>query len=174
MCNCCSFASRFNTVDHVNDNHSDDSPQNLRTIDPLCHGWHHLGELLSEDASLAYLPGLTGQDVNHLQRTIAQALQSGDQQMRTDALDLLNWLASHRDYVKLAWGTYHPATFAAALTRSQPDQQIARAIVFEHMALVYHPASFSALTCAWSTEAYAQYPTQTWGQVLHDVMHTPA
>jgi uncharacterized protein YbdZ (MbtH family) len=172
-CRYCGFSSLSNCVDHINDNHRDDRPENMQTVDPLCHGWHHLAELSADDASLAYLPGLSGEDANHLQRTIAMALQSDDDALRSDALDILNWLGSHRDYVKQAWGTWRPATFAAAITRLSAEQQPSRAIVFEHMALVYHPACFMELTRAWSAEAYAQYPTQAWDQVLHDVMHTP-
>lgn len=172
-CAYCGFQSRVNTVHHINDNHLDYSPRNLRAADPLCHGWHHLGELKTSDAVVAYLPRLAPQDVNHLQRTLAVALRSNDAEMRSDARDLLNWLASHRDYVRQSWGSFTPATFAAAFVRQGASETEARKPLLEHLALVYHPALFDPLLDTWLAEGYAQYPCARWSQVYHDVMNPP-
>lgn len=173
QCAYCGFQSVANTVHHVNENHLDYSPRNLRAADPLCHGWHHLGELKTSDAVVAYLPRLTPQDVNHLQRTLAMALRSEDAEMRSDARDLLNWLASHRDYVRQSWGSFTPATFAAAFVRQGASDMEARKPLLEHLALVYHPALFDPLLDTWQTEGYAHYPYARWSQVYHDVLNPP-
>jgi intracellular multiplication protein IcmJ len=172
-CAYCGFQSQANTVDHINDNHLDECPQNLRAADPLCHGWHHLGELKTADAVVAYLPRLSPKDVNHFQRTLAVALQSDDAEMRSDARDLLNWMASHREYVRQSWGSFAPATFAAALVRQGAGEKTSCAPLLEHLALVYHPALFDPLIEIWREEGYAQYPYARWSQVYHSVVNPP-
>jgi len=171
-CMFCGFYSQQNQVHNLTDNHRDIRPENLRTADPLCHGWQHLGELGEGNAVIAYLPGLSGQDANHLQRTIMVALQSDDVNVREDAKKMLNWMASHRDYTKDAWGTYDPAIFSSALVRLEDRE--ARQVVFEDLAVVFNPGSFAKYASAWARESYRTLPVNKWSQVHHDVMNAPA
>lgn len=172
-CRFCEFESRSNGIHSANDNHNDVSEDNLWTADQLCHRWSHLGELGADDAVIAYLPGLSGQDVNHLQRSMMVALETGDDDERADALALLNWAASHRDYVKRAWGTFSPAAFADALARLSEEQRELREIALNNLALVFHPIPLASQAARWATEAYASYPLSRWPQVYHDVMNAP-
>ncbi len=171
-CMFCGFYSQQNQVHNLTDNHRDIRPENLRTADPLCHGWQHLGELGEGNAVIAYLPGLSGQDANHLQRTIMVALQSDDVNVREDAKKILNWMASHRDYAKDAWGTYEPAAFSSALSRFEDRE--ARQFVFENLAVVFNPGPYARHASAWARESYGTLPVNKWGQVYHDVMNAPA
>lgn len=171
-CMFCGFYSQQNQVHNLTDNHRDIRPENLRTADPLCHGWQHLGELGEGNAAIAYLPGLSGQDANHLQRTIMVALQSDDAVVREDARKLLNWMASHRDYTKDAWGTYDPAVFASALVRLEDREQ--RQVVFEDLAVVFNPGPYAQHVSTWVRESYGTLPISKWGQVYHDVINAPA
>lgn len=171
-CMFCGFYSQKNQVHNLTDNHRDIRPENLRTADPLCHGWQHLGELGEGNAMIAYLPGLSGQDVNHLQRTIMVALQSDDAAVREDAKTLLNWMASHRDYTKDAWGTYDPAVFASALVRHE-DREM-RQVVFQDLAVVFNPGPYAQYASTWARESFGTLPMTKWGQIYHNVMHAPA
>jgi intracellular multiplication protein IcmJ len=173
QCWYCQFRSAQNQIHNINDNHNDIRPENLKPADPLCHGWRHLGEFEPGDAAIAYLPGLSGQDVNHLQRTIMVALQSDDEQLKRDAKIILNWLASHRDYTKLAWGTYETSAFAAALVRGSEDNADKREIVFEDLTVIFNPKPFAKYVAAWTADAYAAHPIHRWGQVYHDVINAP-
>ncbi|MFC6478548.1 HNH endonuclease [Pseudomonas asuensis] len=122
-CMFCGYHSVENEIHSLSDNHQDDREENLRVADPLCHRWQHLGELSSTDAVMVYLPGLSAQDLNHLQRTIMVALETGDDQIKKDANKILNWLGSHRDYIKEAWGSYEPNVFAEALLRLKEEDK---------------------------------------------------
>lgn len=173
-CMFCGFYSQRNQVHNLNDNHRDIRPDNLRTADVLCHGWQHLGELGSDNAVIAYLPGLSAQDANHLQRTIMVALQSDDETVRDDARKLLNWMASHRDYAKEAWGTSDPVVFASALVRLEGQDREKRAVVFQHLAVVFNPSAYGEHVATWAQEAYQKLPVGNWQQVYHDVMTAPA
>lgn len=173
-CMFCGFYSPQNEIHNLTDNHCDIRPENLRAADPLCHGWQHLGELGDGNAVIAYLPGLTGQDVNHLQRTIMVALQSGDATVREDARKLMNWMASHRDYTKSAWGTHDPSVFASALIRLKEQDREKREVVFQYLAVVFNPGLYGQYASMWARESYGTLPVNKWRQVYHDVMHAPA
>ncbi len=172
-CRFCGFASRFNEVHNLDDNHNDVRIENMQAVDPFCHGWQHLGEFEKGDAVVAYLPGLSPQDVNHLQRTIMVALESGEADAREDAKALLNWMASHRDYAARAWGTYDPAVFADALVRQPANERDFREIVFDGLGVVFHPRLAAGPVASWLGEAYASYPTTCWHRVYHDIMNAP-
>lgn len=172
-CRYCGFQSIHNQVHNLNDNHDDLRDENLQPIDPLCHGWQHLGELNGGDAVIAYLPGLSGQDVNHLQRTLLVALHAGDDAMRADAGKLMNWLASHRDYTSGAWGTYEPATFAAALVRQSEQDRDKREIVFSDLALVFNPRRYNEQVAAWARDYDQAHPLGQWAQIHHNIVNAP-
>ncbi|MBA6105307.1 OTU domain-containing protein [Pseudomonas monteilii] len=172
-CLFCGFHSVHNQVHNLTDNHQDIREHNLRAVDHLCHGWQHLGELGEGNAVIAYLPGLSGQDVNHLQRTLMIALQSDDETVRTDAKQLLNWLGSHYTYTDDAWGTYSPAVFAKALLRQNESEKGRRELVFEDLAVVFNPGPYSQVAGLWMREYQSAYPIAKWADVFFSVMNPP-
>jgi len=109
-------------LDTVNDVHRDLAPDNQVLGCPLCHGYHHLGELPGGAAGgrVAYLPGLDASDVNLLQRVLTAELYAGTAETAQDARDLINWLASHSVYVAEAFGTDDPSVFASRIERGRP------------------------------------------------------
>jgi intracellular multiplication protein IcmJ len=170
-CAFCGFHSDQNDVHHLSDNHQDASLENMRAADRLCHSWSHLGEIADGEAVLAYVPGLSAQDVNHLQRTIMIALEHGDDKARADAKKLLNWLASHQDYTKYAWGTSSPKVFANALVRDSAADRSIRELVFQGLAVVFNPGPLKIQVEAWAKAYRVSAPTSSWGQVYHSVVH---
>jgi hypothetical protein len=174
-CMYCGFYSQRNQIHNLSNNHRDIRPENLRTADPFCHAWQHLGELGEGNAVIAYLPGLSGQDVNHLQRTIMVALQSEDVALQADAKKLLDWLTSHRDYTETAWhGVSDPIVFADALVRLEQADLINREFVLEDLALIFDPVPYRPCITTLKTEAYVNFPYDTWGQVSHNIINAPA
>lgn len=170
-CAFCGFHSDQNDVHHLSDNHQDASLDNLRAADRLCHSWSHLGEIADGEAVLAYVPGLSPQDVNHLQRTIMIALEQGDDAARADAKKLLNWLASHQEYTKYAWGTSSPKVFANALVRDSAGDRSGRELVFQGLAVIFNPGPLKSHVEAWAKAYRVAAPTSSWGQVYHSVVH---
>lgn len=173
-CMFCGFHSSHNQIHNLTDNHQDIREHNLRAVDHLCHGWQHLGELGEGNAVIAYLPGLTGQDVNHLQRTLMVALQVGDESTKAEAKKLLNWLGSHFKYTEDAWGTYSPSVFAKALLRQSDSDKGRRELVFEGLALVFNPGPYSQAANLWAHDYQVTYPVAKWADVYFSVMNPPA
>lgn len=172
-CRFCGYRSAYNLVHHANDLHRDDHPDNLFTCDPLCHGWQHLGDMPEQFAVIAYLPGLSPADVNHLQRTLMVALHCGGEADKAAARDVLNWAASHRDYVTPAWGSSAPAAFADALAGQRAENRELREFAFSGLALIYHPGAFAREAAWWAGEAYAPFPVSAWSRTAHAVMNPP-
>lgn len=173
-CYFCGFCARDNEIHNLNDNHRDVSPLNLRFVCRICHRWKHLGEVSVSQGSLAYVPGLSPQDVNHLQRTIAVAMVSDDEDVRKDAQALLAWLVSHQRYVAEAWTTHDQGVFAAAAQRANPDLLAKYSpVVFEGLALALNSQAMSQQARAWRTEGYGNYPISQWARVHHNIMNAP-
>lgn len=173
-CRYCGFASVHHVLDHANDNHSDNSQENLGTSDQLCHGWRHTESFAEQQAVIAYLPGLAPRDINHLQRTLMVALQCEDETARSDAMEIVNWAASHREYTKQAWGTYLAERFAEAFSAGPLKNDVSREFALAGLALIYHPHAFAETARLWSREAYAAHPADQWSRIYHANMNAPA
>ena len=174
QCYFCGVRARAGHVHNINHNHQDLRPENLRLVDPLCHGWQHLGEIDDGDAFIAYLPGLSPQDTNHLQRATMIALETGDEQTKADARKILNWMASHREYTEKAWGTHSPKIFAEAMTRLGKVDADVNSLVFQGLSVIFNPAQFSQVVKGWAQDAYGAAPTSTWAKIHHEVMNAPS
>jgi hypothetical protein len=156
-------------LDTVNGNHYDVSVDNHVAADPLCHGYHHLDALAETDARLAYLPQLDSTDVNLLQRVAIGELFCGDEQARTDARDVINWLASHHCYVTDTFGTATPNALGAALTRVDADVRLKRTVVLQDLALIFNPARMREHAAVWHDELLRAHPRDAWARLLHDL-----
>ena len=138
-CIFCGYASPLNTVVFRDNNPLNTEPDNLGVADPLCLAWQQLDTVTAETGVVVYLPTLPPQDANHLQRAIAKALESEDDEYRKDAKALLDWLTTHDKPVKQLWGTQHPQAFAQALKQLPDDQRQTMVSRFRHLALALHP-----------------------------------
>lgn len=172
-CIFCGFQCTRNEIHHRNDNHQDLRPENLAAICAICHRWQHLGDLPPGDAYVCYLPGLSPGDASHFLRTLFVALGSGEPDAQADARALLNWMASHHEYVQQAWGTCEPAVFASALLRQSAEEREWREISFGDLALVTSPTCLADTAAFWCQNAYRAWPVGAWPQVYHGIVNAP-
>lgn len=169
-CVYCGFSGFGQEVDNLNDNHADVTPENLASVDHLCHAWHHLGELEAGQGLMVFVPGLAPADVLHLERTIFVALQTGTDEQREEAKAMLNWLASHNQYVKDAWGTDQPMHFGLAMTASNVDPLARQYGALQDLALVLNPKEVSALVSRWAAENYQAIARDEWEARAQEVL----
>jgi hypothetical protein len=172
-CTYCHARSSTLQLDASNDNHSDLSPDNQVAACPLCHGYHHLGELEDGAAAgrVAYLPDLDSSDVNHLQRAIVAQLYGSDDDGKQDARELINWMASHSVYVAEVFGSDDPMVFASALRRVEAAWKTRRVSVFEHLSLIYNPRTMHPHAKVWEAELDAAMAPESRGRFAQDVMN---
>jgi intracellular multiplication protein IcmJ len=177
-CMFCGLESTGNEVHNLNDNHRDVQTHNLRVVDALCHHWQHLGELGPGQGVIVYLPHLAARDVAHLLRTILVGLVADDVRLKADAKALLNWLASHEEYVEHAFGSSDPAAFAGALQRTAQTEQglpmSMRDAVFEGLALIVNPDRLTQAARTWRSELGDRCAPAQWRKVYRDVMNAPS
>lgn len=165
-CRYCGFKSGKTEVHHLNDDHTDNRDDNLVTADPLCHGCNHIGQVGAQSHGvLAYVPGLSQIDLNHLQRTIFMMMEMGTEEQKREAQDLLMLLAAKRHDFEAAWGTSKPREIATALAQVDPETFSQRGTFFANVALIYNPARFKGYTAAWADEAYRALPPSSWGLI---------
>ncbi|WP_017461379.1 HNH endonuclease signature motif containing protein [Dyella ginsengisoli] len=173
-CVYCGARSSTLELDTINDNHHDLLLDNHVAADPLCHGYHHLDDLTAQDARLAYLPGLDPTDVNHLQRVAIATLYEGDPQDKADARDVINWLASHHQYMADAVGTSAPDVLGSVLRRVDPAVKARRTNALAGVALVFSPLRMQPHAGVWMGEFEASLPRAQWGRFFNDVTRSPA
>lgn len=169
-CVYCGFSGFGEEVDNLNDNHLDVTPENLAPVDHLCHAWHHLGEIEAGQGLLIFVPGLAPADVVHLQRTIFVALETGSKEQRDEAKALLNWLASHNQYVKDVWGTDQPSHFGMAMTAGNEDPLARQYGALRDVALLLNPSRVSNLVSRWAAENYQVVDRDEWETRAQEVL----
>lgn len=138
-CECCGYDSPHNTVLFRDGDPRHTADDNLTVADPYCQAWLALDQTGADRGVMVSLPLLSPEDVNHLQRTVAQALAVGDEQYQQDARALLDWLTSHDNTVIHHWGTAHPQAFAEVLNRTPPEQRGDVTARWRHLALILNP-----------------------------------
>ena len=177
-CYYCGLPSQHNHVHNLNDNHSDTSADNLRPACPLCHAWSHL-EALTGKAHIRFLPGMSAQDINHLQRATLIAMQLGDETMRKDAQAVHKWLDErldnnlHLDIVERCAETNEPAAFAEAISQIPGDLRANKDEALENLAVIFDPKKFP-LDKEWVTDVLKDYPMTEWPRVYQDTYFSSA
>ncbi|MFN9195723.1 MAG: HNH endonuclease [Pseudomonadota bacterium] len=187
-CQYCGFRSETQDVHHIDDDQSNNEPSNLETVCPLCHSLFSLGQVgLSGHGKLAYLPELSRQDANHLQRTIAMVLDTGGEQEKAQARALLVHLGRRVEAVQEAFGTADAAVFGECLLRLDEERYAAvthgdhiddyvldesgrkrpvrRDTAMCGLTLLFHPRRFERYLTAWR-KVYAAVPLSTWRQIV--------
>lgn len=138
-CEYCGYDSPHNAVMFRDGDPRNRHDDNLTVADPYCQAWQALDLTGADSGVMVSLPLLAPEDVNHLQRTLAQALAVGDEQYQQDARALLDWLTSHDNTVCRDWGTAHPQAFAQALNRTPPERRDEVTTRWRHLALILNP-----------------------------------
>lgn len=77
-CQFCGFKfDEYQEVHHLDDDHGNNSPDNLKTACNLCHAVHHLGMTAIRNAGfIAYIPEMKQTDVNAICRIIFMQLHA--------------------------------------------------------------------------------------------------
>ncbi len=165
-CVFCGFRSKHTEVHHCNDDHADNRDENLAIADPLCHGTQHIGQVGSQQHGvLIYFEDFAHAEFNHLQRTLAVALEIGNEAEKREAHALLQHLASRAEQIASAWGSAHPSDFANALLGLNETAFEQRGSSLVHIRLLYKPARLSSVMGRWVDESYASLPVDTWERI---------
>lgn len=131
-------------VHHADDDHANNAPENLQIHCDLDHAVHHIGCDAPSDGGhpgwasqmrMAYIPALSSEDVNLLQRAIGAALaEPALSQVAQKMMSLLSVLTLP---VRDVYGSYHAKDFAAAMAAVTDVQYEDRKV--DGLRVLFHP-----------------------------------
>lgn len=165
-CAFCDFKASNNQIHNITDNHEDNRPENLTSVDPICHAWKHLGEIREGEGIITYLQNVLPQNFNHLQRTLFIALNSSDMELKKDAEKVLNWLGKRQEFVKDAFKTTNPNDFGKSITKLRAYED-KRNIIFKDLFLLLNPKKLTKYITVWISEL--KTPIKDWKRVYKDI-----
>ncbi len=175
-CYYCGFESkRHQEIHHLNDDHSDNSKDNLVTICPLCHQTFHLDTASTTNGGkIIWLPEFSQQELNYLSRAIFIAIEEADS--KGDAADgfikiarmLENSLAERGLVVEqqIQNGASDPAIFANALINMSESQYENRFGFLRPFKLLNLRSRFPIQTKYWKNNVFKDLPIETWEKLI--------
>lgn len=133
-------------VHHLDDDHHNNGLDNLAAVDSLCHAYNHIGcnapspgaqNGWANNLRLAYLPEISAQDCNALQRAVGAALL--DEQEEAIAKDIVNLLGTLALPVRDAWGSNKATDFAACLDSMTAGEYAHAQDQLSDLRVIFHP-----------------------------------
>lgn len=177
-CKCyfCGFESKkHQEIHHLNDDHSDNSPDNLVTICPLCHQTFHLDTASTTNGGkIIWLPEFSQQELNYISRAIFIAIDEAEAKEETAtgfikiARMLENSLAERSLTVEqqIQNGASDPAIFANALINMSESQYEKRFGFLKPFKLLNLRSRFPIQTKYWKNTVFKDIPVETWEKLI--------
>lgn len=176
---CAHMSQRHNECHHRDGDHANNTPENYAVVDPLCHGYHHLGQRSSRErfaadnlgarSVIAAVPEIDAADLNLLQRAIGVALL--DEGEAGVAQDLMKRLALRSAPVQEAFGTYMPGDFAAAMVKLDDQQYQHRGAVIGTLRLLFNTEVLRDQGEKFLKD-FPALPVKTWDGIAQDAGRT--
>ena len=148
-CQFCGFkAAKYQEVHHIDDDHNNNSPNNLITVCNLCHQVHHLGMCAMRSGGfIAAIPELTQTEINNLIRAI-HVSEFIDDKVARDKLVGLFSIFQYRgfDTLKRLYGVdiSNPFTLAETLSTCPEEIYTNRSDIFSPLRVIASKEAFHA------------------------------
>lgn len=160
-------------VHHVNDDHSDNSMQNLMTACCFCHQCFHLGLAgIHGGGKLIWLPEVSQSDLNNIARAIFVA-RSGKGSYAEQATSLFGVLESRAQVIEEAFGrgSSNPAVLGQVFLELNDQAYAERSSRISGVRLLPLPGRFASQIAFWMGEkgAYKSVPPETWDNIVKEM-----
>lgn len=177
-CYYCNFESkRHQEIHHLNDDHTDNSPDNLVTVCSLCHQNFHLDTASTTNGGkIIWLPEFTQQELNYLSRAIFIAVDESDKVNEADisvgfvkiARMIENYLIERSLVVEqhIQNGASDPAVFANALINIKENQYENRGNFLSSFKLLNLKSRFPIQIKYWKSNTFKDIPIETWEKLI--------
>ena len=178
-CYYCGFKSkRFQEIHHLNDNHEDNSEDNLVTVCPLCHQNFHLDiASTTGGGKIIWLPEFSQQELNYLCRSVFIAIDESDEKegqgVEVPGFAKISRMIensfSERALVveqQFQSGASDPAIFATALLNLKEEDYNNRFSLLKSFKLLHFKARFPIQTKYWRTKVFVDLPVNTWEKLI--------
>lgn len=179
----CGFRSEnLNEVYHVDNNHANNDPKNLKCVCNLCHPYHHVGEPskskqakgleeghLGNSTRLIRVPAASAvspQDMNHLMRVLGIALSDEKEAPRAREIHRLLANASLLREMREHYASDEPKVMAAAMQQLTDDEYNARLEAVKDLRIVYRESYLQQLGRGLKKEQPAFANPEAWESLL--------
>lgn len=182
-CYFCKFqSSKYQEIHHLNDDHDDDSIDNLVTICPLCHQSFHLNvAYMTNGGTIIWLPEFTQQELNHLLRAIFVAMdtpveEAKDVKFHKMALSIYQSLETRQQYIDQYFYTgtnvesneRNVGAFGQMLLNLSQEEYLNRESFIEPFKILATPNRFPIQTKYWRKSTFQDIPITTWSKLIND------
>lgn len=172
-CHFCDFRSlKHQEIHHLNEDHSDNSPDNLVTVCPLCHQSSHLDSMsLVNGGRIIWLPEMSQQELNYICRSAflaSEYVQNSKEKDKSAIFKMAKIIESsfeERAAVveqHIYQGASDPATFASALMDFEKDMYEDRSEYVKNFKLLHFQTRYPVQTKYWSRETFKGIPVESW------------
>ena len=165
-CHFCDFrAEKYQEVHHVNDDHSNNDPNNLITVCTLCHQDHHLGLAgVNSSGSLIYLEDdrITQADINCIVRDLWIGEQSRDKSIKTASMNMLARFHKLSIDARRKLGTSDPVVLGDYLLNLDDAEYAHRNKALKGVFLLPIRDYFEPRIAYWDKAVYRNIPPHTW------------
>lgn len=177
-CYYCNFQSkRHQEIHHLNEDHLNNSIDNLVTICPLCHQNFHLDTVSTTNGGkIIWLPELSQQELNYISRAIFIAsdeidTKSSDLPYLKIMPTIESSLAERALIVEQHFqnGASEPVNFANALINLNSNLYEKRYSFLKSFKLLNLRARFPIQTRYWKNNTFKDIPVETWSKLILDI-----
>ncbi len=178
-CFFCQFKSyEYQEIHHLNDDHDDNSMDNLVTICPLCHQSFHLDTVSNTNGGkIIWLPEFSQQELNYISRAIfiatdeAEVAEKEGREVSAFAkiARMIDTSLSERSLVvehQFQAGASEPSVFANALINMNPAQYDRRFSTLRPFKILATKSRFSIQTKYWRENLFSDIPPATWEKLI--------
>lgn len=178
-CYYCGFQSkRHQEIHHLNDDHSDNNPDNLVTVCPLCHQNFHLDTASTTNGGkIIWLPEFSQQELNYLSIAIFIAIEESESKKEQETnlnfvkiARMIENALSERTLIveqQIQAGASDPAIFAHALMNMKDTQYEKRFSYLKSFKLLNLRSRFPIQTKYWKKNTFADIPLETWEKLIN-------
>ncbi|WP_415912591.1 type IVB secretion system protein IcmJDotN [Neptuniibacter sp. QD37_11] len=172
-CRFCDFrALKYQEVHHADDDHSNNSEDNLITVCPLCHACFHIGLTgLKSRGRLIYLKTnvhITQPMLNNFVRILWVASESNDPSLVSLSSNLLKRLEKSHINAKRHLGTSDPAVIANSLLNDDDLYDNGRENLFKNVFLLPEKEGFLQAFQYWKKETFKTIPLNQWVSIAEN------
>ena len=178
-CYYCNFQSMdYQEIHHLNEDHSDNSKDNLVTICPLCHQSFHLDTAsTTSGGKIIWLPEMSQQELNYLSRAIFISIEEAEKAEENSKevpgfvkiARMLEGVLSDRALVveqHFQNGASDPANFATALLNMPEAKYQKREMFLEPFKILNLRSRFPIQTKYWKEKTFREIPVETWEKII--------
>ncbi len=173
-CKFCDFqAKKFQEVHHIDDNHHNNSPENLVTTCALCHSCFHIGFAGQNSAgTIIYMDpaaGLTQGSLNSIVRSLWIAESGRDQALRIAAVNMLARLYRQNVAADRMLGSSNPVILGDFLLQMSEADYLRRARSLQGFYFLPLKTGYAEQLHYWTSTTYKSRPPESWLNITNQL-----